>query len=701
MDNQKLHKEINRIARQLFFLTVISLTGAISLFAQDKTPVNFGRVVTEDFNLPKSDLIDSNTNAVILADVGSITFVGNKSGWFNYVFNRKTRIKILNKKGFNQATVKIYLYHSGVGQELREEKADDITGAAYNLDNGNIIQTVLPKTDIFQTDLSKNNIEKKFTMPGVKAGSIIEYSYTIISPFVRSLPYWKFQNNDYPCLWSELDIEIPSLLSYSIQKHGYDNFFINQSKEGAKNYPVSNTVGNSSTYGQGQERMMVSVNTLSCRWVMKDVPALNISDDEKYISSPVNYIDKMEFQLYKVYSGEGGQEGYDYVKDWKNASATLLNESGFGGVLNVDFSWVKDKLAHITEGSANKLEEAKKIYYYLNDNYTCTNRNTKYASKSLVDVFNAKSGNDAEINLLLLSLLKEAQIKSDPVIINTRQNGYTTNTHSRLDQFNYVICKATINGQAYYLDASNPLLGFGKLADYCYNGYARVISESNPDSVWFFPDILKDPSSTFVFIANDDKKPGAITGSYEYTPGNFQSYELRQKIKVKGEKEFFQSARESLGSDIEIENVGIDSIALTEFPVKIHYDFTVKNTGANEAIYIKPIIGWQYNQNPFKNEKRRFPVEMLYPIDDTYTLNMEIPDGYAVDEMPKSARVALNDQDGFFEYSIQRSETNIQLRARIKLNKATFPIEDYNTLRDFFAYVVKKQNEQIVFKKKK
>jgi hypothetical protein len=35
------------------------------------------------------------------------------------------------------------------------------------------------------------------------------------------------------------------------------------------------------------------------------------------------------------------------------------------------------------------------------------------------------------------------------------------------------------------------------------------------------------------------------------------------------------------------------------------------------------------------------------------------------------------------------------------LNKANFQPEDYNTLRDFFAYVVKKQSEQIVFKKKK
>jgi hypothetical protein len=34
------------------------------------------------------------------------------------------------------------------------------------------------------------------------------------------------------------------------------------------------------------------------------------------------------------------------------------------------------------------------------------------------------------------------------------------------------------------------------------------------------------------------------------------------------------------------------------------------------------------------------------------------------------------------------------------LKKANFKPEDYNSLRDFFAYVVKKQSEQVVFKKK-
>ena len=92
---------------------------------------------------------------------------------------------------------------------------------------------------------------------------------------------------------------------------------------------------------------------------------------------------------------------------------------------------------------------------------------------------------------------------------------------------------------------------------------------------------------------------------------------------------------------------------------------------------------------------------MPFTSDETYLLNMEVPKGYMVDELPKSAKVGLNGKDGFFEYLIQKDDAGIQLRSRIRLNRANFSADEYNVLRDFYAYIVKKQSEQIVFKKKK
>jgi hypothetical protein len=111
------------------------------------------------------------------------------------------------------------------------------------------------------------------------------------------------------------------------------------------------------------------------------------------------------------------------------------------------------------------------------------------------------------------------------------------------------------------------------------------------------------------------------------------------------------------------------------------------------------MFGDARRENPFKAAERKYPVEMPYATDDLYVFSMEIPEGYVVDELPKSAKVAFNEDQGLFEYLVGRQDNLIQLRCHLKLIKANFPAEDYSSLRDFFAYIVKKENEQIVLKK--
>jgi hypothetical protein len=80
---------------------------------------------------------------------------------------------------------------------------------------------------------------------------------------------------------------------------------------------------------------------------------------------------------------------------------------------------------------------------------------------------------------------------------------------------------------------------------------------------------------------------------------------------------------------------------------------------------------------------------------------MDIPKGYEVEELPKQMKMVMNEQgDGAFEYLISNSGGIISMRSRLRVNRATFMPEEYEMLREFFAMVVQKQNEQIVFRKK-
>ncbi|HEX4373330.1 MAG TPA: DUF3858 domain-containing protein [Puia sp.] len=404
----------------------------------------------------------------------------------------------------------------------------------------------------------------------------------------------------------------------------------------------------------------------------------------------------MEFQLSKYYDGESI---HDVKNTWAKVTGDLLAESNFGKEIQPDnFDESKD-LSAIGDNENNDLNKARAIYYFVQNNFTCASHYHVFITTSLKDVIKKKSGGIGEINLLLVAMLRKKEIHADPVLLSTREFGTNFSQYPILERLNYVICRAIINGVIYYLDASRPFLGFGAIPQDCYNGHARVICQSDSVSVYFSPDSLKEKKITTVFIMNDEKASGSMSGTFSSTLGNVESYNLREQVSDEKQQDYFKSYKSN--SDYTITNAAIDSLTQLDMPATVHYDFAYKISSDNDIIYFNPMFSEGYKENPFKSAERKYPVEMPYVMDETYVFNMEIPNGYVVDEMPKSAKVSLNGTEGSFEYLIAKDDASIQMRSRIKLNKATFEPDDYSTLRDFFAAIVKKQSEQIVFKKKK
>jgi len=654
--------------------------------AQEKSKNQPGAPVPADFGLLVSPIVDSNTNAIILSEKGSVNFIGNNKGWFSHVFKKYARIKILNKKAFDLATVKIHLYM----RDDDAEKVTNIVASTYNLEDGKVVEAKLDKKEVFEDKEDKNHIEKKFTMPAVKEGSIIEYAYTITSDWNFNLPPWEFQSVEYPCLWSEYEVTIPQVLTYIFVKQGVHDFAIDKGGEGHDSYQVTEKPNNG-TLGVESRDLFINANTVKHRWVMKDIPAFH---RENYLSTPRNYIDKIQFQLSKTYNGEDTR---DVMNTWKKATEEMLNEEDFGRPLREENDWLNDLVAKITAGSSGSLQQVKAIYYYVSSHFTCTDHYNKYIKTNLRDVVKKNSGTVGDINLLLIAMLRNRGIGADPVILSTREYGFNLSRYPMLEKLNYVIVRVPVDGKVYFLDAAHPQLGFGQLADNCYNGHARIISNKDSGSVYFEADSLKEKKTTMVLISNNGK--GELEGSYQSMPGLQESYNTRVKVGAIGEKNYFKNIQTSYGEDLDVSNGAIDSLLRLEDPINIHYDFRLKQTFGSPLIYFNPMFGDARRENPFKAAERKYPVEMPYAMDDLYVFSMEIPEGYVVDELPKSAKVAFNGDQGLFEYLIGRQDNLIQLRCHLKLIKANFPAEDYSSLRDFFAYIVKKESEQIVLKK--
>lgn len=670
----KLRPITATLAKLLFFFLIFF---NLSVPGQERSPAKFGKISAAELKT-RSYNIDKNASAIVIADVGSSQITGNMRGWFSIEFKHFKRIHILNNNAYDLANVELLLYTDGTA----EEQVTSLKAHTYNLVNGKIVETKVDvKNSVYSSVADNNHLVKKFVFPAVKEGSIIEYEYTISSDFIFNLQPWKFEQN-YPVLWSEYNVSIPEFLYYVFFQQG--NFIKTQTTR-QENFRVTDTrTADKSTPAS----FIASVNDY--RMIKKNVPGLK---DEGFTSTIENHIAKIEFQLAEYRSPLSPQT---VMGDWKDVTEALLNDENFGGQLEKDNSWLNDELKIVLRNANTYDEKARSIFKYLQKNFTCTNYNRLYADQSLRNVLKNKKGSEAEINLLLVAMLRKAGLEADPVILSTKSHGYAFSNYPIVGRFNYVVCRVTINDRPIYLDASRPNLAFGRLHWECYNGHARVIDEE-ATPIELSSDSLTETKMTTLMLYSSEK--GEIIGNIHQAPGYYESLSIRDRIKEQGLKEYLKDVESEKAFDIEIKNYRIDHLDPDE-QIQVSYDGKL-NAEKKDVIYLDPMFGEGFTENPFGQEKRIYPVEMPYTLDETFIARIEVPSGYTVDEVPKSARMNLDEEGkSFFEYIIENNDETISLRSRIKVHRSYFLPEEYKLLHDFFDLVVNKQNEKIILKKK-
>lgn len=646
-----------------------------------KATFKFGDIKPADF-APTAYPVDSSASGVVLFDIGSSKYEGNTSGGFSISFKRHTRIRLLNRNSFDMATISIPLYARGTA----EEKIESLEACTYNLENGKVETYKLDKASIFKDRLNKNYTQRKFTLPNLKEGSIIEIRYNFVSPYPGDLRAWYFQG-EHPVMWSEYQVTIPTIYDFVTLTQGYQPYKINEGSEGREQYNILESSSNASTKS---EMYSFTSTTANHRWAMENVPALK---KESFTTTLDNHVSKLSFQLSRV--KYPNSDAKNIMSNWNLVSEELLKDEDFGASLTQNVNYWSDELKKITAGTATPMESARKIFEYVRDNISCTDHSAKYLSNPLKKVYQTRNGNVADINLLLTVLLKNKGLEAYPVLLSTRDHGKAYEMYPILEKLNYVITKVVIDDKTYLLDASQNKLGFGKLDLDCYNGYARIIDKDLPALINLSADSIRENKLTTVFIVNDEK--GGLTGSIVSNLGDYESNRVREKFVKTTKEDYFKEVKKGFSFDVNISNQNIDSLKIYEEPVTIRYDINFKPE--DEMIYLNPIFGEALKENPFKSAERLYPVEMPYALNENFVLKMDIPKGYAIEELPKSSRVKFNEDEGMFEYLVAKDANSIQLRSTVKLNKATFLPEDYQSLRDFFGYIVKKHGEQIVLKK--
>jgi transglutaminase-like putative cysteine protease len=667
-------------------IATLSVTG---VFAQ-KDPIKFGSVPIEEVKMT-TYAPDSTAEAVILTDFGESSLVYTTSDGFVLNFERTTRIKILSKDGLKWGDFEIPLYHEGSA----DEKLSGLKGVTYNLEQGKVVESKLKSDAIFREKADANFDIVKVTLPNVKVGSVIEITYKVTSDFLFNLQDWEFQTT-IPAVWSEYRTRIPEYFSYDKYTQGYLSPAINESTSS----PNSITITTSERSG-GTSLRDAAVRTTydhdkydfqenRLRLVYKDVPAFK---EEPYITTYKDYISKINFEL--AYTKYPNQPIKPIMGSWEEVNKKFDESEDFGAVVRGN-NFLKKTVEEITAGITAPEQKVGAIHNYVRNNFAWDGYSRRYVTTTLRKVFDEKKGTSADINLLMASMLEKAGIEVYPVLLSTRDHGFVRETIPISSQFNYVICQASVGGKIVLLDATDKLLPIGTLPSRTLNGNGFVVS--NKGYSWV---PLQSPGRSR-FITNTELAltESDLKGKVKFELTGYEAQAWRKRYMGKGEAEHLKELQEKY--QMEVEKSEFTNLKELQDPFKESHDVVIHDqvTASGDMLYFNPLLTLRVDENPFKSESRSYPVNYGSGFENLVISKFTLPEGYAVEEIPRSKVFALPNNAGKFTYSVSQTGNAIQVVSNLQINRSLFIQDEYLNLREFYNQVVAKHAEQVVLKKK-
>jgi hypothetical protein len=650
-------------------------------------PLKFGTVPAGDLTAAPF-AADSGAAAVVLCDFGRSRLRGQGAG-FQVVFERVTRIKILKKAGYNEASVEIPLYH----RDNDQEKVSNLRGFTYNMVNGKLEKTKLETSGVFMEKRTPDVNVQKFTLPNVREGSVIEYAYTLTSDFLFNFQDWTFQRS-IPVRWSEYRASIPAFYKYKIIYQSDLPFAIEKATASTTNLMVDEKLPVSAGLSAGQtvDRLTINAPTEEHQWALQNIPAFR---EEPFMTSAQDYAARLDFEL----AGEQWPEQpyHDLSGSWEKINSRLLADDNFGGRLGRP-GFLHEQL----QGLVVKYPElavrtvAVRQAVLAAVRYNGTNNYATLAP--LHRAFEAHQGTSADVNLLLIAALRDAGIPADPVLLSTRDHGRVSREYPLLDRFNYVVALVpTLSGGDLLVDATDPLLPCGVLPQHCLSQTGRLITKQPENSRW----VELAPTQRRVHFQQVTlvlDAQGGLAGKVHEEHAGYAGQAVRANLAADGEKKYL-AALAHRHEGWATTKATLSQADNLDKPVTLDYELSQPAAGNTGPLYLSPLSEFGPGQNPFKHEARAFPVDFGTTTDETTLVTLTLPAGYELAEMPKPAVVKLPNDGGQFVYNVAASAGTVQLTSRLSLRRAVYAPDQYANLRELYRLMLEKQAEKLVIKK--
>ncbi|MGZ5191471.1 MAG: transglutaminase-like domain-containing protein, partial [Flavisolibacter sp.] len=422
---------------------------------------------------------------------------------------------------------------------------------------------------------------------------------------------------------------------------------------------------------------------------MKNIPGLR---DESYSTSYRDFLQRVDFQLSAV-SYRGSIRKYSTT--WKEMTRELLEDKDFGSQLNKSIS-ISSELKPLLSGAGYSFEKMKLIHEFVRKNIAWNNIDSKYSIDGLKRVVEKRQGTSGELNLLMINLLRSADIEADPMLVSERAHGRVDTSYPFKDQFNKVVAYVNIDDKKYILDASDSYTPSGMTPVELLNTVGFVVDRKRPVFVR-----IGDAGKKRSYVINVRSRIAPTAEIYSEASVDMYDYaRISKAAKYKSNKEGYISEFLKSNPDMLIDSFTVSNLESDSLPLAHHLLLKHSMNKSGNYFLLNYNLFTGFDKNPFIADYRFTNIDFGAKYTCVVKNNFQLPDNMVVESFPKNSRISMPGNTLSATRQITQNDKEITVSLLIEFNTPQFGPDGYDGVKEFFKKMTEMLNEPIVLKSK-
>ena len=332
------------------------------------------------------------------------------------------------------------------------------------------------------------------------------------------------------------------------------------------------------------------------------------------------------------------------------------------------------------------------------------------------EVFSHRYGDCKDKATVLSSMLAQIGVKSFYILINDKRGINTENTPPN-SAFNHAILaiqmpEASFSqklpgmlehpklGHLLIFDPTNDLVPLGQLPYYEQDSYALLVTDTGGELIHLpvsGPDLNKIRRNAKLKLLPD----GTLQGEIEEVRSGYIAMLERGRLQHQTDKDR-KKMLELMGANIgsfQIDGFNLENENDIDKDLVLHYKFTASHyaKSAGPLLLVRPRVIGEMAGAYDVTKPRHYAYEFDAPFLRSDSVEITLPDGYSIDELPEPAKAVFP----FAEYTSKSEKAGNVLKytREYKMQTTQVPLDGMEQLRKLFAQIGADEKNMAVLKK--